>query len=49
VVVRLSIVEASIQVAGGLPMGSFGLWWHVVVEAVDGFHTLVVGIGGVGF
>jgi hypothetical protein len=31
-------------------MGFFGLWCHIVVEVVDGFHTLVVvGIGGVVF
>jgi hypothetical protein len=49
-VVWSSVAEASVLVVGDLPMGFLGLWCHIVVEVVDGFHTLVmVGIGGVVF
>jgi hypothetical protein len=48
VVVWLSIVDARVLVAGGLPMRFLGRWCHIVVEDVGGFHALVVvGIGGV--
>jgi hypothetical protein len=42
-VVRLDIVEATVLVAGGLPVGFLDLWCHIVAEAIGGFCRLVVG------
>jgi hypothetical protein len=49
-VVRLSIAEARVLVAGGLPVGFWDLWCHIVVEAASGFCRLAMEyIRGVGF
>jgi hypothetical protein len=44
VVVLLGIAEIRVLVAGCLPMVFLNLWCHIVVEVVDGFHRLVVGV-----
>jgi hypothetical protein len=41
-VVRLSVAEARVLVAGGLPMGCLDLWCHIMAGVVGGFHRLVV-------
>jgi hypothetical protein len=42
-VVLLGIADVGVLVVGCLPVGFLNMWFHVVAEAVGGFHGLVVG------